>query len=113
MLSASTSTKIPLKSKISVDLSSPSPNDTPTWISQSMEMDSEENALKDAIGSAEERNETKNMEEEPESIDLGDLDIIGLEQVCKTKSYDKIPEGQLDNLEIILSRAQRQRSLGI
>lgn len=27
------------------------------------------------------------MEEEPESIDIGDLDILGLEQACKTKNY--------------------------
>jgi len=39
------------------------------------------------------------MEEELESIDIGDLDILGLEQDCKTKSYDKIPKRQLDNLE--------------
>ena len=53
------------------------------------------------------------MEEEPERIDIRDLDIRGLEQACKTKNYDKIPERQLENLEVILSRAQRQKSLGI
>jgi len=32
------------------------------------------------------------MEEEPESFDIGDLVISGLEQACKKKEYDKIPE---------------------
>ena len=31
-----------------------------------------------------------NMEEEPKSIDIGDLDIFGLEQACKKKEYYKI-----------------------
>jgi len=78
-----------------------------------MEVDNEKTALKDTNENIEEINETQNMEEEPESIDIGDLDILGLEQACKTKSYDKIPERQLDNLEIILSIEQRQRTLGI
>ena len=55
----------------------------------------------------------QHMEEEPESFDIGDLDILGLEQACKKKEYDKIPERQLENLEVILSRAQKQRSLGV
>lgn len=53
------------------------------------------------------------MEEEPESIDIGDLFILGLEQYCKTNNYDNILERKLENLEIILSRAQQQRTIGI
>ena len=53
------------------------------------------------------------MEEEPNSINIGDLDILGLEQDCKKKEYDKIPKRQLENLEVILSRARQQRTLGI
>jgi len=61
-----------------------------------MDVDNEQTAFKDAKENTEERNETQNMEEEPESIDIGDLDILGLEQACKTKNYDKIPERQLE-----------------
>ena len=53
------------------------------------------------------------MEEEPKSIDIGELDILGLEQACRTIFFDKIPDRQLENLEEVLSRAQRQKSLGI
>lgn len=53
------------------------------------------------------------MEEEYESIDIGDLDILGLEQACKTNNYGNIPERQLENLEVILSRAQQQRTISI
>jgi len=53
------------------------------------------------------------MEEEPESFNIEDLDILGLKQACKKKEYDKIPERQLENLEVILSRAQKKRSLGV
>ena len=53
------------------------------------------------------------MEEEPKSFNIKDLNILGLEQACKKKEYDKIPEWQLQNLEVILSRAQKQRSLDV
>jgi len=53
------------------------------------------------------------MKDEPESFNIGDLDILGLEQACKKNEHDKIPEQQLENLEVILSRAQKQRSLGV
>ena len=53
------------------------------------------------------------MEEEPESFDIGYVDILGLEKACKKKEYEKIPERQLESLEAILSKAQQQRSLGI
>jgi len=46
------------------------------------------------------------MEEELERFDIGDLDILGLEQAFKKKEYDKIPERQVESLEVILSRAQ-------
>ena len=53
------------------------------------------------------------MEEEPESFDIGDLDILWLEQACNKEEYDKIPEQQLENLEVIFPREHKQRSLGI
>lgn len=53
------------------------------------------------------------MEEELKNIDIGELDILELEMACKTKKFDKIPARQLENLEVILSRAQRHKSLGV
>lgn len=53
------------------------------------------------------------MEEEIETIDIGDLDLPGLEKACTTNNFDNIRAGQLKNLEEVLSRAQRQKSLGI
>ena len=64
-------------------------------------------------GSVPEESQSSHMEEEPESIDIGDLDILGLEQACKQEAYDKIPHRQIDNLEVILFSAHQQRSLGI
>lgn len=32
------------------------------------------------------------MEEEPESFDLGDIDIFSPEKVCKRKEFDTIPD---------------------
>lgn len=54
--------------------------------------------------------EPKHMEEEPESINIRDLDIFG---PCKRKEFDKIPNKQLESLEVILSQAHKQRTLGI
>lgn len=44
-----------------------------------------------ATETTEESSGAQHMEEEPESIDIRDLDIFGLEQACKKKEYDKIP----------------------
>ena len=53
------------------------------------------------------------MEEEPESIDLGDLDILGLETACRQKDFSTIPPRQLESLEVVLARAQQHKCLGI
>ena len=45
------------------------------------------------------------MEEEPERIDLGDLDILGSETACHQKAYDKIPTQKIEILEVALLRA--------
>ena len=55
----------------------------------------------------------QNMEVEPEIIDLMGLDILELELACKRKEFDKIPDQQLDRLEVIISRAFQQKELGI
>lgn len=61
----------------------------------------------------EESNYPQFMEEETEAIDIGELDIPSLEKACTTNNFDNIPAGQLKNLEEVLSRVQRQKSLGI
>jgi len=104
--------KIP-KEPLPTDPSSTAMRTVPTWCSQGMEVDNSQLDLSRATETTEDISDTHHMEEEPESIDIGDLDILGLEQACKTKNYDKILERQLENLEVILSRAQRQKSLGI
>lgn len=53
------------------------------------------------------------MEEEPQSFDVGYLDIFSLEPACRKKEFDKIPDRQLQNLEVVLSRVHQQRTLGI
>lgn len=53
------------------------------------------------------------MEEDPESFDLGDIDIFSLEQACKMKEFDTIPDQQLENLEVVLSRVHQHNTLGI
>lgn len=53
----------------------------------------------------EDMNQPQVMDEEPERFDLGGLDILELEAACKKKEFDKIPEHQLNTLEVILARA--------
>lgn len=53
------------------------------------------------------------MEEDPENIDIGELDIQGLEQACDANNFDKIPDQKVEDLEEILSRAHKKKSLGI
>jgi len=53
------------------------------------------------------------MEEEPESFDLGDIDIFRLEQACKRKEFDTIPDRQLENLEVVLTRMHQHNTLDI
>jgi len=53
------------------------------------------------------------MEEDPENIYIGELDILGLGQACKSKNFDNIPDQQVDNLVEVLTRAQKNHSLGV
>jgi len=57
-----------------------------------MDVDSMQQETTTVAKTTVERNEAQHMEEEPESIDIRDLDILGLEQACKKKEYDKILE---------------------
>lgn len=52
-----------------------------------------------------ENSQVQYMAEDPESIDMEGLDILELELACKKKDYDKIPELQLNKLEVVISRA--------
>ena len=53
------------------------------------------------------------MEEDVEKLELGDLDIIGLEDACKHQEFDKIKPHQIETLAKVLSKAQQQAKLGI
>jgi len=53
------------------------------------------------------------MDEDTEAIDIGELDILGLELACKTGNFDKIPDTQVDNLVAVLNNAQKKYSLGV
>ena len=58
--------------------------------------------------------QASHMEEEAEGVDIGELDIFTLEQACRKKDFDKISERQIENLAMVLTRAQQhQKSLGI
>jgi len=94
------------RSKQTIDLTSSSPSMNSKWNTQGMDVDNMQPTNTAITDTTKERSEAQHMEEEPESIDIGDLDILGLEQTCKTKEYDKILERHLENLEVILSRAQ-------
>jgi len=86
---------------------------TSKWKSQGMEVNNVQQETMVVIEIAEERSEAQHMEEEPESINIRYLDLLGLEQACKKKEYDKILERQLEILEVILFREPQQRSLCI
>lgn len=53
------------------------------------------------------------MDEDLEPLDFGELDILGLEQACRTRNFEKIREEQVDNLVAVLSKAQKKYSLGV
>ena len=53
------------------------------------------------------------MEEDLEGLELGELDIIGLEDAYKIKYFDKIKPHQIDKLVKVLSKAQQQMKLGV
>lgn len=53
------------------------------------------------------------MEVDRETIDIGELDILGLEKACKTGKFDKITDKRVDNLVEVLSKAQKKYSLGV
>ena len=53
------------------------------------------------------------MEDETDNADIGELDILALEEACHQKEYKKIKPHQIDKLEVVLSHAQQRNSLGI
>lgn len=86
---------------------------TETWTNPDMDIDNPsygKDKGKEAEGSTQ---EAQFMEDDSEPIDIGELDILGLEQACKTGNFDKIPETQVDNLVEILNKAQKKYSLRI
>jgi len=59
---------------------------------QGIEVDSTQMQLTIVDDTEAEQEIIQRMEEESESFNIGDLDILGLEQACKKKEYDKILE---------------------
>ena len=78
-----------------------------------MEIDDPKSSPNPALKEIPEGSQTSLMEEDSESLDLGELDLLGLEDACRRKEFDKINPRQIDTLEVVLSRAQQQKKLGI
>ena len=53
------------------------------------------------------------MDEDSEGFELGELDLPGLEDACIRKDFDNIKPSQIDTLEVVLSKAQQHKKLGI
>lgn len=84
-----------------------------TWHPEIMEVDDPKSR---PIASDEENlssSQLNPMEEDSEGLELGELDIIGLEDACKSKDFDKIKPHQIDKLVKVLPKAQQQTKLGI
>ena len=47
------------------------------------------------------------MEDETDNVDIGELDILALEEAFHQKEYNNIKPHQIDKLEVVLSRAQQ------
>jgi len=90
-----------------------SQDDSQAGVSQEMEMDNPESSSKKLKETEEVFTETQVMEEDPENIDIGELDILSLEQACKTGNFDKIPDRQVDKLVEVLNKAHKKHSLGV
>ena len=75
--------------------------------SQGMEVEYTEHHGKVSSERMETSQEPQNMEEDLEHIDIGELDILSLEQACKTGNFEKIPDRQVDNLVAVLNKAQK------
>lgn len=90
--STPSSSKKAQKSMQSIDLKSASPSRSLKWNTQGVEVDSVQQETTTIVETTVEWSDTQHMEEDPESFDIGDLDIFGLEKSCKKKEYDKILE---------------------
>lgn len=73
-----------------------------------MEVDNPELSTKAMGETAKEYQEPQPMEEESENIDIGELDILGLEKACKTRNFDQIPNRRVENLVEVLNRAKKK-----
>jgi len=78
-----------------------------------MEVDNPEPSTKEVKERAVDFQEPQLMEEDFENIDIGELEILGLEQACETRNFDKIPDRKVDNLVEVLNRDQKKYSLGV
>ena len=60
-----------------------------------------------------ENSQPSHMDEELESFDLGELDILWLEDACRRKEFEKIIPQQIGKLEVVLFRAHQLKKLGV
>ena len=67
------------------DLTTSTPSVKPIWKPHGMDIDILQQEINVATEFAMESSEVKHTEEEPESIDIGDLDIMGLQQASRKK----------------------------
>ena len=84
-----------------------------TWHTETMDLDYPKSESLKSEGQNVTRGTPNLMEEDYESLELGDLDIIGLEDACKHQEFDKIKPHQIDTLAKVLSKAQQQEKLGV
>jgi len=63
-----------------------------------MEVDGTLDPLQSLDTPPEGNSQVQQVEEEPENIDLNGIDILELEAACKKKTYENIPEIQLNKL---------------
>jgi hypothetical protein len=53
------------------------------------------------------------MSEEGEDLDLGELDLLGLEEACRKKDHQSIPTNQVHLLKEALMKARADQKLGV
>ena len=102
--------------KLSSDISMPIPSPETkllTWHPVIMDIDDPKANPKATNEENPGSSQLKFMEEDLEGLDLGELNILGLEDACRRKDFDKINPHQIDKLEMALSKAQQQKKLGV
>lgn len=113
IISSSLSDKSPALNASSFPSSSEKSGPEPIQQPSAMELDAAlALSLQDTVAEEDQSLPTV-MEEDPEKVSLDGLDIFKLETACKQKEFNSIPPWQIDRLEGVLSKAQRNINMGI